>query len=136
MAKGDFNRKMAEAMRGRYGADELGNLLDFIAFILLIIDIFVHQTWLLLVALALVVYVGWRMMSKNIEARRNENEFFLDHAGPLKAWLRNPQAAAQEARTYKHAVCPNCGQKVRVPRGKGRLRVTCPKCKKKFEVKS
>ena len=75
-------------------------------------------------------------MSKNVEARRNENELFLDHAGRFRPWLRNPSAALKEARTYKHAVCPDCGQKVRVPRGKGKLRVTCPKCHKKFEVKS
>ncbi len=136
MAKGDFDRKMAEAMRGRYGSDELNNLLNAIVLVLLIINIFAQQTWLLLIALALVVYVGWRIMSKNVEARRNENELFLDHAGRFRPWLRNPSAAFKEARTYKHAVCPVCGQKVRVPRGKGKLRVTCPKCHKKFEVKS
>ena len=136
MAKGDFDRKMAEAMRGRYGSDELNNLLNAIVLVLLIINIFAQQTWLLLIALALVVYVGWRIMSKNVEARRNENELFLDHAGRFRPWLRNPSAALKEARTYKHAVCPDCGQKVRVPRGKGKLRVTCPKCHKKFEVKS
>ena len=133
MAKGDFDRKMAEAMRGRYGSDELNNLLNAIVLVLLIINIFAQQTWLLLIALAL---VGWRIMSKNVEARRNENELFLDHAGRFRPWLRNPSAALKEARTYKHAVCPDCGQKVRVPRGKGKLRVTCPKCHKKFEVKS
>ena len=136
MAKGDFDRKMAEAMRGRYGSDELNNLLNAIVLVLLVINIFAQQTWLLLIALALVVYVGWRIMSKNVEARRNENELFLDHAGRFRPWLRNPSAALKEARTYKHAVCPDCGQKVRVPRGKGKLRVTCPKCHKKFEVKS
>ena len=114
MAKGDFDRKMAEAMRGRYGSDELNNLLNAIVLVLLIINIFAQQTWLLLIALALVVCVGWRIMSKNVEARRNENELFLDHAGRFRPWLRN----------------------VRVPRGKGKLRVTCPKCHKKFEVKS
>ena len=121
MAKGDF---------------ELNNLLNAIVLVLLIINIFAQQTWLLLIALALVVCVGWRIMSKNVEARRNENELFLDHAGRFRPWLRNPSAALKEARTYKHAVCPDCGQKVRVPRGKGKLRVTCPKCHKKFEVKS
>ena len=136
MAKGDFDRKMADAMRGRYGSDELNNLLNAIVLVLLIINIFAQQTWLLLIALALVVCVGWRIMSKNVEARRNENELFLDHAGRFRPWLRNHSAALTEARTYKHAVCPDCGQKVRVPRGKGKLRVTCPKCHKKFEVKS
>ena len=94
MAKGDFDRKMAEAMRGRYGSDELNNLLNAIVLVLLIINIFAQQTWLLLIALALVVCVGWRIMSKNVEARRNENELFLDHAGRFRPWLRNAQGGA------------------------------------------
>ena len=48
----------------------------------------------------------------------------------------NPRAAWGELRAYKHVRCGSCRQKVRVPRGKGRLRVTCPKCGTKFEVRS
>lgn len=136
MAKGDFNRKVNDWMRGRYGTDELDNLLVGIAFVLVIINLFVHANWLGLIAVAVLVYALWRALSTNLDNRRNENEVFLDHAGRFRPWLRNPRAAFKEARTYKHAVCPDCGQKVRVPRGKGKLRVTCPKCHHKFEVKS
>lgn len=136
MAKGDFNQRANDWMRGRYGVDELSNFLTAIAFVLIIINLFVHTAWLSLVGAALLVYALWRVLSTSTENRRNENEVFLDHAGRFRPWLHNPAAAFKEARTYKHAMCPDCGQKVRVPRGKGKLRVTCPKCHKKFEVKS
>lgn len=136
MAKGDFDKKASDWMRGRYGTDELNNLLVGIAFVLIVINLFVHANWLGLVAVAILVYALWRGLSKAVDNRRNENEVFLDHAGRFRPWLRNPQAAFKEARAYKHVMCPDCGQKVRVPRHKGKLRVTCPTCHKKFEVKS
>lgn len=136
MAKGDFGRKANDWMQGRYGTDELTRFLMGIALVLIVINVFLRTSWLGLVAVAVLVYTLWRSLSTATDNRRNENEVFLDHAGRFRPWLRNPSAALKEARTYKHAMCPDCGQKVRVPRGKGKLRVTCPKCHTKFEVKS
>ena len=120
MAQGDFNRKAQQFMNGRRGPDDLANLCVWVAVILAIVD----------------VYAVWRMCSKNVYARMSENDTFLRAMGPVRPWLQNPSRAAHELRTYKHVKCPSCGQKVRVPRGKGKLRVTCPKCHEKFEVKS
>lgn len=143
MAKGNFkkrrderNRKAQQRYSRRYGTDELNNLLIGIAFVLIVINIFVRASWLGLMATAVLVYTLWRGLSTQVDDRRNENEVFLDHAGRFRPWLRDPRAAFNEARTYKHVMCPDCGQKVRVPRHKGKLRVTCPKCHTKFEVKS
>lgn len=143
MAKGNFkkrrdehNRKAQQRYSRRYGTDELNNLLIGIAFVLIVINIFVRASWLGLIATAILVYTLWRGLSTQVDDRRNENEVFLDHAGRFRPWLRDPRAAFKEARTYKHVMCPDCGQKVRVPRHKGKLRVTCPKCHTKFEVKS
>ena len=74
----------------------------------------------------------------NLAKREDDEkrEAFLKALGPAKPWLQHPGRAAQELRAYKHAKCPSCRQKVRVPRGKGKLRVTCPQCQEKFEVKS
>ena len=51
-------------------------------------------------------------------------------------WLRDPAAALKESQQYKHLQCPHCGQMVRVPRGKGAIRVTCPRCHEKFDTRS
>jgi ribosomal protein L37AE/L43A len=136
MAKGDFQRNVATWMQGRNGGDELGTFCTVVSFIILIINIFLHTLFLSVVALALIIYACWRVASKNLEARESENATFVGLFGPLARWLRNPAAAVAEARTYKHLKCPECGQRVRVPRKKGKLRVTCPSCHEKFEARS
>lgn len=136
MAKGDWSRKVQNWFNGRHGTDELSTCIVFICLILVIIDLFVQVGWLSLIALVLLIYATWRMCSKNLEARYNENHSFLKALGPLRPWVQNPKAAYAETKAYKHVKCPACGQRVRVPRGKGKIRVTCPKCNNKFEIKS
>ena len=136
MAQGDFNRKVNDWMQGRNGLDELGTCSLWIAFIFIIINIFAHSMVLSLIAVAFMAYTWFRMSSKKIADRADENQHFLSIVGPLGQWLRNPMAAFTEAHTYKHFQCPNCGQHVRVPRGKGKVRVTCPKCHTKFDAKA
>ncbi len=136
MAKGDFERKLVQFMAGRNGTDELGTCVLLLAFVLVIINLFVSNIVLSITALVLMVYAWWRTMSRNLEARENENGVFCEYLGPLRPWVRNPAAAFAEARAYKHLKCPNCGQRVRVPRGKGKIRINCPQCHEKFEAKS
>ncbi|WP_418825553.1 hypothetical protein [Paratractidigestivibacter sp.] len=143
MAKKDWEEKNAEAqrkaaewLRGRQGPDDLAIACVYLALLLVVINLFAKAAWVGWLALALIVYAGFRIQSKNLGSRSRENAAFLKAIGPARPWLQNPKAAAAEAKQFKHAKCPHCGQKVRVPRGKGRLRVTCPKCREKFEVKA
>lgn len=136
MAKGNFERKMAEWMRGRNGSDELATCALLLAFILVLLNLFLRTIFLSVIACALLAYAWWRMASKNIEARENENGVFCEFLGPARPWVRNPVAAAQEAKQYKHFTCPKCQQRIRVPRGKGNLRVRCPKCQERFKVRT
>lgn len=136
MAKGDFSKKAAEWMNGRNGSDELGTMCVIVALIIVIINIFLRTLFLSVVALALMAYACWRMSSKNLEARESENATFVGLFGPLSRWLRNPAKAVAENRTYKHLKCPECGQRVRVPRKKGKIRITCPNCHEKFEART
>ena len=143
MAKKDWEEKNAEAqrkaaewLRGRQGPDDLAIACVYLALLLVVINLFAKAAWVGWLALALIVYAGFRIQSKNLGSRSRENAAFLKAIGPARPWLQNPKAAAAEAKQYKHVKCTHCGQKVRVPRGKGRLRVTCPKCHEKFEVKA
>ena len=136
MAAGDWQRKATEWLKGRQGPDDLAVFCVNVAFVVLVVNIFVRVGWLGWVALALVAYSMFRIQSKNLGSRARENEAFLKALGPARPWVQNPRAAWGELRSYKHARCSSCRQRVRVPRGKGRLRVTCPKCGTKFEVKS
>lgn len=136
MSNQSFSERLAAWMRGRYGADELGNVAVGISIVLLVINAFAHTRVLSVIALALAIYSCWRMSSKGIAKRRAENRAFLKLIGPAARLLRNPKGAIDEHRTYRHLTCPSCGQQMRVPRGKGKMRVTCPKCHQKFDARS
>ena len=136
MASGGWQQRLAEWLRGRQGPDDLAIFSMNVAIVVVIVNLFARMSWLGWIALALVVYSMFRIQSKNLGARSRENEAFLKALGPALPWVHNPRAAMTELRTYKHARCSSCKQRVRVPRGKGKLRVTCPKCGTKFEVKS
>ena len=136
MANKDWQRKVAEWLRGRNGSDELGTFISIIALTLIIVNLFLRSFILSIIALVLVVYTFWRSLSKDLEARENEDGVFCEFLGPVLPWLRNPAQAASEARAYRHFKCPECGQRVRVPRGKGKIRVRCPKCSTKFDART
>ncbi len=136
MAKGDWQRKLVDWLQGRQGPDDLAVFSVNLAIVIVLVNLFLHVSWLGIVALLLVAYSLFRIQSKNLGARARENETFLKLLGPARPWVQNPSAAWGELRAYKHVRCTSCKQKVRVPRGKGKLRVTCPKCRTKFEVRS
>ena len=71
-------------------------------------------------AIVLTAWAFFRMFSKNIEKRRNENQAFLSIFKPF-----HPDP-------WKYFKCPECHSKCRVPRGKGKIKITCPKCGKQF----
>lgn len=132
----NFKGKLEEFMRGRNGADELGVACLELAVILAIINIFAGNAVVYVITLALLAYAIFRMVSTNVNQRRRESMAFAEKLGPVRPWISNPAAAYKNARTYKHATCPNCHQRVRVPRGKGHIRITCPRCKQKFDLHS
>lgn len=136
MASGDWQRRLMEWLRGRQGPDDLAVFSVNLAIVIVLVNVFARTGWLGWVGLALVAYAMFRIQSRNLGARARENEAFLRALGPARPWVQNPRAAWAELRAYKHVRCNSCRQRVRVPRGKGRLRVTCPRCKTKFEVRS
>ena len=136
MESGNWQRKMMEWLQGRQGPDDLAVFSMNLAIVVVVVNLFARVSWLGWVALVLIVYSMFRIQSKNLGARARENEAFLKALGPARPWVQNPRAAWAELRAYKHVKCASCKQRVRVPRGKGKLRVTCPRCKTKFEVRS
>ena len=143
MAKGDFGRWMQEAQRrvtewsrGRYGTDRLSMAVMNVAVLLVVVDVVARTRWLSVIAMLLLAYAWFRITSKDIAARAAENARAMRAAGPVLSWLANPVAEAREARAYKHLSCPSGGQRVRIPRGKGKVRVTCPSCHARFEGKA
>lgn len=123
----DAQRKAYEFLRGRNGADELSNALMVLALILALIA--VATGWVIVALLALVALAVslWRTLSRDIPARARERQRYRDLTRPLRQRVKLVQMQVKH-RDKRYFLCKNCGTVLSVPRGKGKLRVTCPKC--------
>ena len=127
MIRGWLSRFMA----GRYGGDQLNLFLIALYLVLYVVFLFTRLLLFELLGTVVLVVSLLRTLSRNIERRRAENTRFLQVARPVRRWWTN--AHDKEHRYFK---CPNCGQNMRVPRGKGRITVHCRTCGAAFEEKS
>lgn len=127
-----MKEKIARFMYGRYGTDKLCRMLVTAALIMLIISTFVGSNLLYFLSLAALIYSYYRAFSRNVQARYKEAMAYERFLGKVK----NMPKKAKEFKTYKIFKCPDCGQKIRIPRHKGKVEITCPKCKTKFVEKT
>ena len=124
---GDWFRNF---MLGRYGADKLGTTLLIAGIALTFVSsLFGRRFPLFSAVLTVLSYAAlfwciFRMYSKNITARRRENTAFLNFFAHLK----------DKEHRYFH--CPQCKQTVRVPRGRGKINIRCPRCNRQFIKKT
>ncbi|MFQ9473608.1 MAG: hypothetical protein ACLR0P_10950 [Oscillospiraceae bacterium] len=81
---------------------------------------------------ALYLYALFRMFSRNIPARQREYYAFLKVWTPVGDWFRFQKRKFSDRKTFRYFRCPNCGQQLRAPRGRGKIQVTCQKCRKEF----
>lgn len=111
-------------MMGRYGTDKLNMVILGVGLALCLISMFIHYIPVNLTLTVLsYVLMGWaifRTLSRNTYKRYQENRKYLMFLQRLKD------------RDHRYYDCPRCRQQVRVPRGKGKIAITCPKCKEKF----
>ncbi|RHR08110.1 hypothetical protein DWX58_09805 [Pseudoflavonifractor sp. AF19-9AC] len=122
-------------MYGRYGTDPL-NLFFLVLYVLtyfaFALTRFEPLYW---VSLVLIFICLFRLLSRNIPRRRAENAKFLQLTTPAVRWFRL-QRTIRRDKEHRYFKCPNCGQQLRVPRGKGRITVTCRGCGATFQEKS
>ena len=93
--------------------------------------------------LALIAFALFRMLSRNFYARQQELARYMNMERSVRNWWQTLRIRRQnfvnvqkEKKKYKYLTCPQGMQKLRVPKGKGRIRVTCSKCGNRFEAKS
>ena len=132
----NLKQKFAQFMVGRYGVDEFSRFLLGFAVVLMIANLFIRFPFLNTVILLLLVYVYFRMFSRNIQGRYRENLKYKELTWKLRSFWTNKKSLASDLKANHIYKCPKCGQKIRIPRGKGKIIVTCPKCKNEFEKKS
>ena len=131
-----MKEKFLRFMAGRYGVDQLSRFLSFVALALIVLNLFFRSSVLWILGLAVLVLTYVRMFSKNSEKRRKENERYLQLKYKLTSGFRNWNDRRKQSRDYVFFRCPSCHAMLRVPRGKGKIRVTCRKCGNAFEKKT
>ena len=135
--------RLARLFYGRNGIDKLSTFLSWVGLALLIISGIVRRfasngvgyiIWVL--ALVCIVLSFVRIFSRNVSKRAAENERYLKAKASFLNFFRGKKARFDQRRDYKFFKCPECKSMLRVPRGKGRIYVTCRKCGARFEAKS
>lgn len=128
-----FRDRMARFMAGRYGVDQLNRAFFWIYLACVILALFFWP--FNIVALALVVWLFFRMLSKNIYKRQAENQKYLRLTGKITGWFLLRKKMFSERKTHRYRKCPHCRAVVRLPYRKGRHTVCCPKCRQDFNVR-
>lgn len=139
----NFRRWWSEFMRGRYGVDHFNQFLSTLSVILILVNLFVHSSLLWWLVLALIIYLYFRMFSRNIARRYAENQKYMQISGKVRDFFRHFgwnvshwKENRERNKGYHIYKCPRCGQKIRIPKGKGHIMVKCPKCGFEFHKKS
>ena len=131
-----MKRRFMEFMSGRYGADQLSRFTLAVSLILLVLNIFTNRRIIYLAALIVLAWCYFRMFSRNITKRSAENQKYLNMVWKSKVKFGKFKNRIVQSKDYHIYKCPSCGQKIRIPRGKGKICITCPKCRTEFEKKS
>lgn len=131
-----MKEKFIKFMNGRYGFDDLNRFLSWLVFFLIIINFFIEKSFLISIAIILLFFMYFRILSKDIQKRYLENQKFLEITGPFRKKLNLTNRKFKDRKTYKYIKCPRCAKTMRVPKGKGKVLVTCPNCKNKMEVRT
>ena len=130
-----MREKLQRCMWGRYGNDQLNKFLLGAALVCMVLSMF-HVPGAYLLALALLIYCYFRMFSKNVSKRYAENQAYLAKSYKIRCFFAKQKDLFRQRKQYHIYKCPGCSQKIRIPRGKGKIEICCPKCGTKFIKKS
>lgn len=130
-----FRAWLQRFMAGRYGGDAFGAFLNAAALVCMLLGLIL---WRLLyyVGFALLGYSYFRMLSRDLAKRAGENQWYLARRTAFLQWLAPYRQRFAMRKTYRYFTCPHCRQTLRLPRGRGKVSITCPKCGTQFIKKS
>ena len=132
----NFKVKFARFMQGRNGVDQLSQFLNVVVLILLVVSIFTKSIILDWLPFVLMGYMYFRIFSRNIAKRSVENQKFCNMRYDLAIKKNKWKKEREQKKIYRFFRCPMCHQKVRVPKGRGKICITCPKCRQELVRRS
>lgn len=122
--------------KSRYGVDQLSVFLMVISVALTILSLVFKVSILYNLSYIPLIIALIRTFSGNIEKRQMENYNFYMKINPIYKKSQTFKKMFNERKEYKFFKCSNCKTNIRIPKGKGRINITCPKCSQKFEGRS
>ena len=141
-----MKERLRRFMEGRYGADGLNRFLTVCGWVLLLsgfvlsgIDsraAVIIGSVLVALSWAFLILSLFRTLSRKTSQRAAENYKYFVYRHKVLGWFRQWKNRWQDRKTHRYFRCPQCQATVRVPKGKGKIRITCPKCKNTFIKKS
>ena len=128
-----MKEKFYRFMAGRYGGDQFSRFLSVVTLVFFVLGLILKSSLFWVLAVAALVYSYVRTFSKKIEKRRSENGKYLQIKYKITNGFKNWRERQKQRKDYCFFRCPSCRAMLRVPRGKGKIRVTCRKCGNAFE---
>ena len=128
-------------MAGRNGMDAFNRFLSIVTLVLIVLELILGWavsnvrliSLLNFLVLALLAYMYFRMFSRNIYRRQQENGAYLRRRYAVTSWWSGIRDRWNQRKDYKFFKCPSCRTRLRVPRGKGKLNIVCRKCGTSFQ---
>lgn len=133
-----MKEKFMRFMQGRNGVDQFARFTMGVALAAIVLTLFTGTrsgsgAFLDLFGMAAIVYTYFRIFSKNISKRYQENQKYLQMTDKLRARFQKEKRMMSQRKDYHIYSCPGCGQKIRIPRGGfKKVEIECPKCHTKF----
>lgn len=124
--------KLMRFMAGRYGIDSFGKFTILAGLITALLSSWMDSFLLSLLAWFLIIYSYYRMFSRNTYKRATENQQYLNKTYKIRGFWGQQKNLMAQRKTHHIYKCPTCRQKIRVPKGKGRIEIRCPKCNTTF----
>lgn len=141
-----MKERLRKFMVGRYGADELNRFLTICGWVLLLAGFVLSSiqknatqilgSLMVTLSWALLIWSIFRTLSKNTQKRASENYQYFVYKNKVVSWWKQRKTRWQDRKVHRYFRCPQCRTTVRVPKGKGKIRITCPHCKNQFVKKS
>ena len=130
-----MKEKLIRFMIGRYGMDQFSRFLMWATLVIMVIGIFTHPI-VYCVGFAGMIYMYFRIFSKNWTKRSAENQWYLRKSYAVRNWFDKKKKLWKLKKTHKIFKCPTCKQKIKIPKGKGKIEIRCTKCDTKFIKRS
>ena len=127
-----MREKVYHFMQGRYGMDAFSGFLIGTGLAVAVLNAFFKSNLLMLFSWGFVIFAYTRIFSKNRERCIAQNVWFYNHTKAVRDFMQKEKSRMQIRKTHHIYTCKKCGQKIKIPRGKGKIMVTCPKCRNEF----